>query len=87
MKHKISLFHRCNHHLPVWFEDSQKECQFTRTISIENLVIESPTGILVPKLIYFLEKVIQCYNKLDSLFEEAPDKFTAICEKYDGSSF
>jgi len=86
-KHKTSDLHRCNHHLPIWFEDCKEPHSFRNLISISNLDFNHPDGILVPKLNYFINVVIQCYARLDELFVKETDKIKIICDKYNGISY
>jgi hypothetical protein len=86
-KHKTSSLHRCNHHLPIWFEDCKEPHPFKNPISISNLDFDHPDGILIPKIDYFVGVIIQCYTRLDGFFEKNDDKFKAICDLYDGVSF
>ena len=86
-KHKVKTVHRCNHHLPIWFDDCPQRHAFTKPISIGNLDFNQPDGILVPKLSYFIEVILQCYTRLDEFFEKEPDKFKMICDEYNGISY
>jgi len=45
-KHKVKTMHRCNHHLPIWFDDCPQRHAFTKPISIGNLDFNQPDGIL-----------------------------------------
>lgn len=83
-KHKVPKLHRCNHHLPIWFEDCLQGDTFTRPISIGNLKFDEADGILVPRLSYFIDVILQCYTHLDALFEQETDKFKMICNEYNG---
>jgi len=85
-KHKVNNLHHCNHHLPVWFEDCMENCIFAKPISIENLELDQPDGIQIPKLSYFVQVILKCYTRLDELFEKETDKFKMICDEYNGIS-
>ncbi len=86
-KHKVVNLHHCNHHLPIWFDDCKESHKFVRPISIENLDFDEPDGIVIPKLGYFAEVVLNCYRRLDKLFETETDKFKMICDEYNGISY
>ena len=86
-KHKVGGLHRCNHHLPIWFEDCLQDHTFLKPISIENLHFDQPDGILVPRLSCSIEVILQCYTRLDDLFVKEADKFKAICSEYNGKSY
>jgi len=86
-KHKVKSLHRCNHHLPIWFEDCSESHSFTRPISIGNLDFDQADGILVPKLSCFIDVILHCYARLDDLFEKETDRFRIICNEYNGVSY
>jgi len=83
-KHKVGGLHSSNHHLPIWFEDCRESSPFVKPISIEKFNVEHPDGILIPKLSYLVQVILQCYSQLDKLFEKETDKFKIICDKYNG---
>jgi hypothetical protein len=86
-KHKVGNYHLCNHHLPLWFEDCNKVFSFANPLCIKNIGFEHPDGILVPKLNYLIQVILNCYCRLDELFERETDKFKEICDKYNGASY
>jgi hypothetical protein len=77
--------HLCNHHLPIWFEDTQMSCPFVNSIRIENLDFDQPDSILMPKLSELIMTIVICYNRLDDVFGNEADKFTIICNKYNAN--
>ena len=83
-KHKMNGLHFSNHHLPIWFEDCRESSAFEKPISIENFDFDQPDGILIPKLSYLVQVILQCYGRLNDLFEKETDKFKMICDKYNG---
>ena len=87
-KHKVKSLHRCNHHLPIWFEDCSEGHGFTRPICMGNLDFDhQPDGILIPKLSWFIDVILHCYTRLDDLFQKEPDGFKMICSEYNGVSY
>jgi len=86
-KHKVTSLHQCNHHIPIWFEDCNQSHSFTNPIFIENLDFDQPDGLLVPELGYFIQVVLNCYGRLDELFDKEAEKFKLICDKYNGTSY
>ena len=86
-KHKVASLHQCNHHLPIWFEDCKQSHTFAHPISIEKLDFDQPDGILVPKFGYFVQVILNCYSRLNELFEKETDKFKMICDEYNGTSY
>lgn len=86
-KHKVGNLHHCNHHLPIWFEDCKESFTFAKPIYIGNLDFDQPDGMLIPKLSYFVQVILNCYSRLDELFEKETDKFKMICDEYNGISF
>lgn len=86
-KHKVTGLHRCNHHLPIWFEDCAQSNPFVKPVSIRDLDFTQPDGILVPKLGRIIEIILYCYQQLDELFEKDSNKFKLICDEYNGFSY
>ncbi len=84
-KHKVHNIHRCNHHLPIWFQDSQMNCPFTAPIEIGNLAFSQPDSILMPKLSDIIMTIVVCYNRLDDLFGKEADMFKSICDVYNAN--
>jgi hypothetical protein len=85
-KHKVESLHQCNHHLPIWFEDCKQSRTFAKPISINSLDFDHPDGILISKLSFFVQVILNCYSRLDELFEKEPEKFKIICNEYNGIS-
>ena len=86
-KHKVDAIHRCNHHLPIWFEDCAEPHPFTNPISIENLDFEQPDGILMARLDYFVQVILNCYESLDAMLSGDLYSFRMICDEYSGKSY
>lgn len=83
-KHKVNNFHQCNHHLPILFEDQKENPEFYSPISVKNINLSNPDAILMPKLNFIIQIVLNCYARIDELFDSEIDKFKIICEKYNG---
>jgi len=95
-KHKTSNFHICNHHIAYLFDDFHKNIkkrkkrielgninQFT---SYNNLTLEKhnkPNFIVVPKLQFIIDLIIDGYKVLDDLFKNDQEKFKFVCKHYD----
>jgi len=95
-KHKTSNFHICNHHIDYLFDDFHKNIkskkkrielrsinQFT---AYDNLTLKKhskPNFIVVPKLHFIIDLIIDGYKVLDDLFNNDKTKFEFICKHYD----
>ena len=82
-KHKVRKIHRCNHHLPIWFLDCDRENPYEKPISLSVLNLSDPDSILIPRLIDLLDIILDGYQRIDTLFESDEVKFAAICQQYD----
>jgi hypothetical protein len=80
-KHKYENVHACNHHLPVFFDDSNLSHAFKNPISIE-VYPSHPDGIIMPKLKDVLGVIIKGYRTLDSRFLEEDGKPTKLLVEF-----
>lgn len=85
-KHKCNGVYLCDHHTYICFDDLGRDCCNGNILDIscaskETCELEIHT-IIIPKMEYVVERVIQAYHKLDEYFDSNPDAFKAICEKY-----
>lgn len=95
-KHKTSNFHICNHHIQFLFEDFHKDIKskkkrvefgniktFTAydTTTLKKHI--KPNYIVIPKLQYIIDLIIDGYKVLDDLFNSDTTKFEFICKHYD----
>lgn len=84
-KHKTQHIHKCNHHLPIHFEDNTNtsKLDLKEFIHIKNLEFSTnKAGIVMPKLSSILYTIILCYEKLNYYFESDEPAFDKICEVY-----
>lgn len=95
-KHKTSNFHICNHHIKYLFNDFHKNVnskrrrielgninQFT-SYDQETLIMHNkPNFIVVPKLHFIIDLIIDGYKVLDNLFKNDKTKFDFTCNHYD----
>lgn len=95
-KHKIANFHICNHHIQFLFEDFHKNIKVQkRKIELGNINTFTsydsktlkknikPDYIVVPKLKYIIDLIIDGYKVLDDLFNTDQTKFEFICQFYE----
>lgn len=95
-KHKTSNFHICNHHIKFLFEDYHKDIKskkkrvelgnintFTAydTTTLKKYI--KPNYIVIPKLQYIIDLIINGYTILNDLFNSDDTKFEFICKHYD----
>ena len=87
-KHKITYLHKHNHHLQIVFKDAlvdeNENFKHDKIISLTNLTkdVDDEYWIEIPKLNYFIEVVIKCFNKIDAVFKEDENNFIKICQKF-----
>lgn len=95
-KHKTSNFHICNHHIAYLFDDFHKDIKnkkkkielgkINEFISYDSQTLEKhkkPNFIVVPKLHFIIDIIIDGYKVLDDLFNNDQSKFEFICKHYD----
>jgi hypothetical protein len=85
-KHKAkdkTHIHYHNHHLPIWFEDSESPHPFKSPYSYANYQgRQMPDSILMPRLGNMVQVVIDCYEALDTEFNSQGTKFEQFCRLY-----
>ncbi|MCL4876243.1 MAG: hypothetical protein KJ064_06280 [Anaerolineae bacterium] len=83
-KHKYENVHACNHHLSLYFEDSNQPTNFKNPIKLglSSGHTSQPDGIIVPKLGDILAIVINGYRILDGLLLENDGKPTKLLEDF-----
>jgi len=95
-KHKTSNFHLCNNHVKFLFEDFHSKINTKKKrISIGNIncftsynpstlkKYMKPDYIVLPKLEYIIDLIINGYAVLDELFTKDQTKFDFICKHFD----
>ncbi len=76
VKHNLDGFHKCNNHIPVYFQDGEGKINKTKKlIKASNLTDEQfkkgdVNGIVVPNLIGLIECLLYAYNKIEELFND-----------------
>lgn len=89
-KHKTKNLHKCNHHIPILFEDgiihdyktdSTDEKYFVKIGCSHKYGLKDVEYILVlPRLIEIIRLLIFCYNKIDDLMTD--ENIQIIAEEY-----
>lgn len=95
-KHKTSNFHICNHHIKFLFEDFHKDIKSKKKrvelgniktfIAYDTTTLKKhikPNYIVIPKLKYIIDLIIDGYKVLDDLFKTDIAKFEFVCSHYD----
>ena len=64
--------------------DENENFKHDKIISLTNLTkdVDDEYWIEIPKLNYFIEVVIKCFNKIDAVFKEDVNNFIKICQKF-----
>jgi hypothetical protein len=75
-------FYHCNHHLPIFFEDSRQICPFRNPITKTKPSVNEPDGVLVPKLSDLVSIVLRGYHLLDDGIRANPHKFETFIRKF-----
>jgi hypothetical protein len=85
-KHKTQNLHICNNHATIFFEDySALSETLNKVISIrDRKMAPGKNIILVPRLSFLIDTVLQCYKVLDEYFAKNPDKYLRLCKKFAG---
>lgn len=83
-KHKVPKVHKCNHHLPIWFEDLSQPTHRLNQIRVGNLEFNSSKRplIVVPQLQYVLYLILFAYSVLDDEFRKQDQNFKKFCSEY-----
>ncbi len=95
-KHKSLNIHRCNHHINYLFDDFHKNIkskknkielgninQYTSLNSQTLQKYSKPDFIVIPKLNFIIDLIINCYIVIDKLFQNDIDKFKFVCKHYE----
>jgi hypothetical protein len=95
-KHKTSNFHLCNNHIKYLFEDFHNNIKSKKKrIEIGNInnftsydkstlkKHNKPSHIVLPKMKYIIDLIINGYKALDDLFNSDKSKFEFICKHYE----
>ena len=83
-KSKGQGFHSHNHHLPLYFLDSNSQCNFKNAYSIlkvSHANNSTPDGIVVPKLIDIIQTLVESYESVDLIFKNSHVEFDNFCIK------
>lgn len=72
--HQTKL-HSCNHHLPLFFEDSGLQSVFNNPLGVKNTKVTNPDGIVIPALRSLVQVVLDGYQELDKGFQNDRQKF------------
>lgn len=94
-KHKTQNFHLCNNHIKYHFEDFKNTNGLRKTIKIGNIKQYisynkdtfkkhmKPNVLIIPKLNFILDSVLNSYVKVNNLFATDFDKFNHVCNHFD----
>lgn len=85
-KHKYKNIHRCNHHLPICFEDQIPPTGHANPIRVRNVALESGDAIQFPCLSSICDAICVAYAKVDAIFKADEDAFKRICDKFNDPS-
>ena len=95
-KHKTANFHLCNNHIEYLFEDFHENIQSKKKrielgninnyTSYDNLTLKKnlrPNYIVIPKMKYIIDLIINSYSAMDTLFLSDQSKFKFVCNHYE----
>lgn len=95
-KHKTSNFHLCNNHIEYLFEDFHKNIKSKKKrielgninnfTSYDQTTLQKhnkPSYIVLPKMNYIIDLIINGYAALDNLFLSDQSKFEFVCKHYE----
>ena len=94
-KHKTQNLHICNNHIQYHFEDSKNTNGIRKAIKIGNIKSfisydkttfkkhQKPTNMIVPKLEYIIDQIINSYIIVNNLFANHSHKFEHICKHFE----
>jgi hypothetical protein len=86
-KHKAApnqetKFHYCNHHLPIFFEDSGEICTFNNAITKIKFDISEPDGVVMPRLSDLVVLVMGGYQLINEVIQHESEPFEKFILKY-----
>jgi hypothetical protein len=85
-KHKTQHIHICNNHFEIHFEDSGVISEKYNYVGINDVSTgREKNAILVPKLSFITDTLIQCYISLDQFFADNQPVYLELCKKFASS--
>lgn len=87
VKHNLDGFHRCNNHIPVYFQDGEGAISTTKRLikakylTDAELVMGNVDGIVVPNLMGLVESLLYAYGKIETLFAQE-DNLRRLIARY-----
>ena len=87
IKHKTTVFHSHNNHLPIYFDDFHILPAESSAFSISTPCPQDPSCIQIPKLSVLIQFVLLAYQNFDDFLRngDTKDKVARLVQKYAAS--
>lgn len=86
-KHKTQHLHLCNNHSKIHFEDAGNNSNEFQYVSIDNCNTDKgKNAILIPKLSFLIDSLLECYSMLNKYFEDNQTKYLMLCKRFSSES-